>query len=118
MIKRRERKVTKMLVIDRIELTAVDHVFHVRHFNDQDAILLKNEPKATHKSIKLGDVRQNIIGVNDVGSLPFVEEACRQLFVKELADRRYAALHLGNARDISSRLNSQNGNARLFVILQ
>ena len=55
---RREREITQVLMIDRVELAAIDQVFNIRHFDDRNAFRFQQETQALNKSIEIRDVGQ------------------------------------------------------------
>ena len=117
-IKRGEGEITHMLMINRVELALVDHVFHIRHFNYQNAIVLEGEVKAANESIKVCHVREDVMSVNKIGLLSLGGKLGGQLFAEKLAYGRYVALRLRDARHVSGRLNPEDRDPRPFVILE
>src|SRR3989442_14317853 len=99
-----------MLVIDRIELGVIDHVADIRHFDDDDTVILQQQAKTAHDAVEVRDVRQHVIRMNDVGALVLFRELLRELRAEEFANRRYAASY-GYTRDIAGRLDAEDRHA-------
>ena len=66
---RSQREVAKMFVIDRIEFDMIQQIFEIRSLDNDDAVRLQHRSKPGDDSVEIGDVRQDVIGVDDVGPL-------------------------------------------------
>jgi len=57
----KKRPVKIVLVVDRVELKAVNERQKVRHFHRNDPVLPRKEGDAAHKIIHIGDMRKHIV---------------------------------------------------------
>ena len=106
LLERDERKVTMMLVVDRVECRGLDHPLDRRHFDMCNAIVRERDPDSCRDLVRIGHVRQNIVGEDDVSFAEvFSQSACR-LSVEIFATSRNARgiRNLGNvARRIDAK---------------
>ena len=77
-------EVTEMLVIDRVELGALDHVAHVRHFDHRDATRRQHRRDPAHEAVQIGDVRHDVQPEQHVGALALGHQARREIAAEEL----------------------------------
>src|SRR5205085_7428060 len=109
---------TEMLVLDGIELAAINHLFDIRNFYDDHAIVFQQTRKAAHDAVEISDVSQYVVGMNNVCANTCGRKFFGQSIAEEIADGRNRTFALGNARDVGCRLYAQNRNARALVVLQ
>ncbi len=64
---RREREVTEMFVVNRVELAVVDHVAHVRRFHHHHAARRQQRVEAADNPGQIGHVRQHVVGMDNLG---------------------------------------------------
>src|SRR5437660_6428656 len=105
-------------MIHGIELRTVYHVLNVGHLDNRKAITLQQQLKTTNKTVEIGNVSEHVVGMNQVGVLVFARQTRSQLCVKELIDSWNAPLFARDAGNIRGRLDSEDRNPRLFVILE
>ena len=114
---RGERVVSEMLVIDRVELAAIDHLLDVRDLEHGDAVILEEQPNPAHEAVDVGHVRQHVVAEDHVCAGPLGDQAARQPLSEELRDRGDPALP-GYLRDIDSGLDSEHRDPRLAKELE
>ena len=68
-VKRGQRKIKKVLVIDSVKFRSVYHIFNIRNFDYSAPIVLKQQAKAPHETVEISDVCQHVISMNDVRAL-------------------------------------------------
>ena len=81
---RTHRVIAKVLVIDRVELKLVDEVTDVWRFNDGDAIRLEHLLDSADKRIRIGNMGEYVVRVDDVSELPPCCETSGKSLVEEL----------------------------------
>ncbi len=117
-VKRLQREVAEVLVVDRVELDLVDELPDVRNLDHGDAVRLQEPGDALDEPVEIGNVRENVVCVDDVCTSPLVDETRGQLATEELDDRRDPTLAFGNCGDVRRRLDTQHGDAGLLVVLE
>ena len=90
----------KMLMINRVEFAMLDHVAEVRKFQHRYALRAENFANACDKSVQVGDVRQYVVGMQNVGAAAVGAESLRQRETEELGEGRNPLLFYGNTRDV------------------
>ncbi len=55
-VQRGQGKIAEVLVVDGVELAMVQQVFHVRHLDHDDAIVLQHGFHALDHPVEIGDV--------------------------------------------------------------
>src|SRR5262245_13699705 len=105
-------------MVDGVELAAIDHVLDVRHFDDHYSVIFDKGREPTHYPVKIRDVREHVVGVNDVSLHALPAKVQGEVFVEEVGQRRNAALAASNLGDVDRRLDAENGNSRLLVVLK
>ena len=113
-----QREVAEVLVIDRVELDVVDQFLEIRSFNDHDAVRFEQRLKSRDDSVQIGDVGEDVVGVNDICQFALRRELLRQVATEELADRANPFLGLSDARDVAGRFDAEHRDARLLVPLK
>ena len=63
--------VAEVLVIDRVELELADEITHVRGLDHGDAIWLEQPLDATREPVGIGNMREDIVRMDDGGELTF-----------------------------------------------
>ena len=63
---RRQKKIRKVFVIDRIEFTMFDEINHVRHLNDKKPFLVQNSLNASQKRVNIIHMSKDIGRRDDV----------------------------------------------------
>src|SRR6185312_3752058 len=114
---RGDREVAQVLVIDRVELAVIDEIAHVRCFDDCNTIVLQQRRDAGNEAVRVGDVGQDVVGVNDVRDLALPGEIPRELRSKKGLERVDAALARDRDRAWCG-IDAQHGYAALPIELQ
>ena len=76
--------IAEVLVIDRVELQLVDEIAHIWRLDHGDATRLEQALDAEGKSVRVGNMGEDIVGVDDVGELAFRGKSLGKLLVEEL----------------------------------
>src|SRR5262245_50634039 len=105
-------------MVNRIELAPVDHVLDVRRFDDDDALVLEERCQPTQNTVEIGDVREHVVSVDDIGPVVVPAEARGKLFAEELGQRWNAPLALGYFGNVGCWLDAQHRHSRSLVVLQ
>ena len=74
-----------MLVIDGIELAALNHLPDVRHFEHCNASFFQEPRDPTDYSIQIRHMGQNVIGMNDIGAYSFRAQLFGEFRSEEIA---------------------------------
>src|SRR5262249_59366005 len=85
--------IAKVLVIDRVELKLADEVAHVRRLDDGNAIRLEHLLDPADKHVRIGNVSEDIVRMDDVGKFAPCREASGKSLVEELDKRRNSLLN-------------------------
>ena len=115
---RAQRVIAEVLVVDGVEFERGDEIADIGRLDDGNAVGLEHLFEATDEPIGIGNVGEDVVGVDHVGELAFRREPPGKLLVEELDKRRDA---LGGDRelgDVGRRLDAENGDASLLVELQ
>src|SRR3989338_3524202 len=112
-----QRKITEMLMIDRVKFATVDQIFHIGHFEDRHTVLLQQDADPLDKTVQVGHVRQDIVGDNNVGLFSLIAQFSGKVGAEKLRQRGHASLfsHIG---DVPRRVNPQGRYAGMDKILQ
>src|SRR4029077_16995204 len=100
--------ITEVLVVNEIELTAVDHIFDVTHLQHRHTLRLEEPGDAAHEAVEIGNVGENVVGDEDVGEFAFLLQSDGQIFTEKLVDGRNAALLLGDVGDVPGWLDAHH----------
>ena len=76
--------VAEVLVVDRVEFQLGDEIAHIRRLDHGNAVRLEQPLDAAGESIGIGNMREDVVGVDDVGELAFRCEPPGKLLVEEL----------------------------------
>src|SRR4026209_1838383 len=106
-----------MFMIDRVKLDAIYHVPNIRGLNDRHAVVFQQKRQPAHESIKVRDVGEDVVRMNNVSALSLSAQSSRELSSKELTGRRNPAF-FRDASDIASRFDAQHGNPGVLVKLK
>ena len=110
--------VAEVLVIDRVEFQLGDEIAHIRRLDHGYAVRLEQPLDAARESVGIGNMREDVVGVDDVGELAFRGEPPGKLLVEELNQRRDALGLDRELRDVGRGLDAENRDAALLVELQ
>ena len=116
-IQRRHREVREVLVIDGIELGALDERTQVGDLDDRQPGLPDQQPQAVEESVEIRDMRQDVVGVHDVDAPRAGHEAPGHVRAEKFAEGRHPARarHLG---DVGGGLDPEDRDLALLVPLQ
>ena len=73
------REVAQVLVIDRIELHLVDQVAQVWKLELDDTVVRQQVRGTSHEPVQVGDVGEDVVAENHVGSHAFVVQSSSEL---------------------------------------
>ena len=76
--------VAEVLVIDRVEFQLGDEIAHIRGLDHGYAVRLEQPLDAARELIGIGNMREDVMGVDDVGELAFRCEPPGKLLVEKL----------------------------------
>src|ERR1035437_1617089 len=99
-----QREIKHMLVIDRVELAAVQKIHRVREFENDTPLGFERPSQALYEVVGVGDVGQDVVAQDQVGLLPFVHQLPRQRLSEKLGSSG-DALGLGDLGDVGGRLD-------------
>ena len=106
-----------MLVIDRVELIALDKPQQVLHLDDRHSAIGQQQLHAANKIVQIGHMGHHIVGNQHVGLSVLGDKFAGRRFAKKPDDGRNSAF-LGGAGDVGRRLDAQARNASLDEIPQ
>ena len=75
----RNRKVAEMFMIDGVELAFLDQIAHIRKLDNGHAIVPEHRPDAGDKIVRIGNMRDDIIGDKQVGCIDLRASAALQV---------------------------------------
>ena len=117
-VQRGDGEVAQVLVVDRVELDALDQLPHVGNLDDNDAIVFEHNAHARDDAVEVRDVREHVVGVYHVGAPALLPELRRQPLPEEGADCGHAAVQLCHGSDVRSRVDAKHRNAMGGVELE
>jgi hypothetical protein len=97
-------------VVDRVELRSLDHSQQVGDLDRDDALGLQYAGQPADELIQVGNVREHVVGHDQVGRHASADELLGELAAEEGDLRRHARLdrHFG---DVGCRLDPEHGDA-------
>ncbi len=101
-----EREVAKVLVVDRVELSAVDERHEVRKLDRDDALGREQRLHARDKRVEVRRVRENVVAEQQVCLEPIVHHPPRLVGAEE-GDARRDATRAGDRRDVGRGLDAE-----------
>jgi len=114
---RPQREVRVVLVIDRVELVALDQPLEMRELDGDDAIVGKQRRHSGDEGIEIGDLRKDILAREQVGLNAVGPQLLGELLVEELG-QRVDALCLRDLGNVASRFDAEHGYTRFDEPLQ
>src|SRR4029434_9892129 len=112
-----QRKIRKVLVIDRIELVLAHEIEQMRELHRDHSLRLEQELQAPNEIVELRHMSQHVVPDQEVGALALRLELGGEGSPKELHDGGYALL-LRGARAVLGRFDPQHGNVLPLEILE
>src|SRR2546430_10072740 len=116
-VKRKQREIRKMFVIDRIELTPFHQPQEMRDFNRDSSARLQQQFQSANEIIEVGTIRQNIVRNDKIRLLSAGAKLHGNPGAKKLGQGGYS-LFLCDLGDVSRRLESEHRNSLSLEILQ
>src|SRR6478752_2609306 len=110
--------IAEVLMVDRVELQLVDKIVQIRRFDDGNAPGFEQPLDAAGESIGIGNMGEDIVGVDDVGELALRCQPAGKLLVEELHDRRNALGLDRELGDVGRWLDAEHRDTALLVELQ
>ena len=103
--------VAEVLVIDGVEFELGDEIADIGRLDDGNAVGLEQLLDAADEPVGIGNMREDVVGVDDVGELAFRREPPGKLLVEELDQRRDALGLDRELRDVGRRLDAEHRDA-------
>ncbi len=104
-----EGEVAIVFLIDGVELVALHEAQEILDFDDTDAVLGQEDFEAGDKVVQIGNVRENVVGHDQVGTLVLSDDFAGGLLAEKFVQRVDAVL-LGGTGDVSGGLDAKAGN--------
>src|SRR5687768_3674285 len=104
-------------MVDRVELAALNRIAHVGHFDDGGTVSGEEEGYAFNEAVEVGDVREDVVGVDDFGLHTFGAHLPGKLAGKECHPSRNAALDC-LLRRLAGRVDAEDGNTLARIELE
>ncbi len=116
-LRRHQREVPEMLVIDRVELVLLDEAQQMRELEGGDAARAQQDRHARQEVVEVGHLRQHVVADDEIGEHAAVDELARRVLVEEACQGRHAARfrRLGH---VLGRVDAEHGVALLDEELQ
>lgn len=108
----RHREVAVVLMVNGIKLAMFDQILNIGNLDDGQAVLLQQGADAFNQPVAVRDVRQDIVGDDDVRPFPFVPQSLGELFPEKGAQGGNASRLSGFSRSLG-RVDAQDWNALL-----
>ena len=115
---RAQRVVTEVLVVDGVEFELGDEIADIRCLDDGNAVGLEHLLHSADEPVGIGNVGEDVVGVDDVGEPSLRRQPPRKLLVEELDQRRNSFGRDRQLGDVRRRLDAQHRDAMLLVELQ
>ena len=116
-VERGQRVVAEVLVVDRVELDAVEQVLHVRHLDHPVPARAEELGDPGDEAVQVRHVREHVVGVHQVGPDPFGHELAGELTPEERAAGRDPPL-LGYGGDVPCGIHAEHAHAGFAVVLE
>ena len=94
-------------MVDGVEFDVVQHVPEGRHLDDCHSIRLQHRPDPVDEPAEIGDVRQHVVGVEDVRAEAVGSQLAREVAPEEFAHGPNAAFFRYDG-DVPCRLDPEN----------
>ena len=107
--RRVEREVREVLVVDRVELVALDEADQVRELDRDRAARREQHLEAAGDVVQVGHVRVDVVGDDQVRRAVGGEQGLRERDAEELRQRR-DALGARGLGDVAGRVDAQDGD--------
>src|SRR5262245_57288058 len=107
---RQQRKIRKVLMVNRVELVFLHESHQVWELQSNDAILVEQNLHPTDETVEIRYMGENIVSNDQIGLLSLVRQLACGVLAKETDQRRNCLLDC-RLSYIVGRLNSQNWNA-------
>src|SRR5690606_29913327 len=109
---RPEREVGEVLVVNRVELVLLNEPHQVGELERDDAIRGQDLRDAAYERMEVGDLRQHVVGGDQVGLHALGTQPRRQGRAEEVDDRVDAHVD-GGPGDVGGGLHSQHGDPQI-----
>src|SRR5215471_795004 len=90
LVQRDYREIAEMLVINGVELAAVDHVPDVRHLESRQSVFLQQRVDSLYEAMGIGHVSEDVVTDDQIGALASRLQLRRQLARKKRGQRGHA----------------------------
>ena len=112
-----ERKVRKVLVIDRVELALLDELHQMRKLQGDHAVRRQQLFQTRHEVVEVGHVGQDVVADEKICAPILVENICGSV-TSEVPHFDGYAPRLGDLRDVGRRLDAEHVEATRGKMLQ
>src|SRR6185312_15991542 len=92
----RDREITQVLVVDRIELSMLDEILDVRALDDGDSVILQKCCNARDEAVGVGYVGQDVVRVDHIGPAALGNQILGEVVAEERLESLYS-LQIGRA---------------------
>src|SRR6516162_7917287 len=117
LVQRRYREIAEMLVIDGVELAAIDHVPDIGHLERRQAVFLQQRVDSLYEAMSIGHVSEDVVTDDQIGALAARLQLRRQHACKKRGQRG----HAGCPRSLSllpGRIDAQYRHSFFHEILK
>ena len=111
---RQKAELRNMLVIDRVELVAVEQILGPRHFDDEVSVFGQPSLHATHEIMQVADVVEGVGRHDHRSRAVFVDQNLGSV-LGEIADIDVDAARLGDFREVCGRIDADRLAAQLIA---
>src|SRR6266536_2734141 len=110
-------EVREVLVVDGVELVALEQPGQVRELDGGDAAGREQDPHPGHEVVEVGDLGQDVVGDQQVGAPASGHQAPGQVDPEELGEGGHALGGRGRG-DVARRFDAQHGDAAPLQVLE
>ena len=96
-------------MIDRIEFAMLDKIEQVGNLDNENSVLLEKQRNAINEAAKICDMREDVVGEENIRPLSLLQQLLRQPQGEEGVERVDAPLERRGSRSLR-RVNAQNRN--------
>src|SRR5258708_9367657 len=112
-----ERKVRKMLMVNRVDLALGAQTHQMREFNRDNASVVQQYLQSFDEIVQVGNVGQDVVANDEIGAHALSAQCPRGSLTEEVDTRRNSSV-AGYQGHVSRRLYAQDGNPAVNEVLQ
>ena len=117
LLRRQQREVREVLVVDGVELDLVHEVEQVGELDAQPPLRFEDQGEAGHEVVEIGDVGEDVVGHDEVGGAAPPDQVGRRLSTEEGGLGGNPPLD-GDGGHVGGRLDPEDGDAGGDEVLQ